>query len=225
MKGFRVAREASTTAHVATTALQIVGFWSLFLFVLPHFVHSWARELGEPSMALPFHRELGVALFALASCLGLCSAWTMSTRGQGTPLPLATARRFVASGPYRWLRNPMALAGIAQGVAVGVFRDSASVVAYALAGAFAWHAIARPPEERDLLARFGAEYERYRASVPLWSVRMPRVAAVGATVLLAASGAWLLVDAASDSVRLARGPFSLALLGVAYSTFVVRGDA
>lgn len=219
MKGFRIAREASTAKHVATTALQIVGFWSFFLFVLPHFVHAWARELGEPSMRLSLHRELGIALFALASCLGLASAWTMSTRGQGTPLPLATARRFVASGPYRRLRNPMALAGIAQGVAVGVFRDSGTVVAYAFAGAVAWHVIARPPEEHDLMHRFGAEYERYLASVPLWSVRMPRAIASALSLTLAVGAAWWLVTADGDSVRLVRAPLALALLGFAWATF------
>ena len=45
------------------------------------------------------------------------------------------------------------------------------VVGYALAGAVAWQLLVRPWEEADLLARFGAEYARYRAAVRCWVPR------------------------------------------------------
>ena len=32
--------------------------------------------------------------------------------------------------------------------------------------------VARAPEERDLLARFGEPYRRYREAVPLWRPRL-----------------------------------------------------
>jgi protein-S-isoprenylcysteine O-methyltransferase Ste14 len=46
--------------------------------------------------------------------------------------------RLVVAGPYRWVRNPMALASIAQGVAVGLILSSWLVVVYAVAGALLW---------------------------------------------------------------------------------------
>lgn len=168
---FRVARAAATAQHVAATAFQIAAFWSTFLWILPAAVQRLGTMVGEPSFALPWLAWFGPLLFALASGLGLASAFWMCTRGHGTPLPMATARDFVDSGPYRWLRNPMALAGIAQGFAVGLWRDSPLVVLYATAGGFLWHTAARPPEERDLLARFGARYADYRRTVPLWLPR------------------------------------------------------
>ncbi|MCA8950251.1 MAG: hypothetical protein KDE27_12170, partial [Planctomycetes bacterium] len=63
-------------------------------------------------------------------------------------------------------------AGIAQGVGVGLFLADWLVVGYALAGALLWHTVARPPEERDLLARFGESYRSYRDAVPLWRPRL-----------------------------------------------------
>jgi len=210
---FRIAREASTAAHVAATVLQIVAFWSTFLWLLPAAVQRVGTMLGEPSFGLPWLGWLGPMLFALASMLGLASAWLMSTRGRGTPLPMASAREFVATGPYRWLRNPMALAGITQGVAVGLWRDSPLVVLYATAGGLAWHLGARPPEERNLLARFGERYANYRRRVPLWlphlGGRIEDHVLAGCCVLLAA--VLLLSGGANGLARLALVPALLLL--------------
>ncbi|MEG8036617.1 methyltransferase [Sphingomonas sp. LR61] len=77
---------------------------------------------------------VGLVVLALASALGIASAAAMSTKGAGTPLPSASANRLVVAGPYRSVRNPMALAGITQGVAVGLLLGLWMVVVYALAG-------------------------------------------------------------------------------------------
>lgn len=96
----------------------------------------------------------------------------MATLGEGTPLPTATASKLVIAGPYIWIRNPMAVAGILQGIAVGWWLGSPAALAYACAGIAVWHYLVRPSEEADLLMRFGNDYERYRKSVGLW---IPRI--------------------------------------------------
>ena len=150
------------------SAVQIVVFWGLFLGVIPaiivFFEQRWNLHLEFPAAV----RWGGGILFVAAGALGLWSAYTMSTRGEGTPLPSAMARRLVVTGPYLFVRNPMAIAGIAQGVSVGLLAGSWLVVVYALSGSLIWNWIVRPLEEEDLEARFGAAYTSYARAVRCW---------------------------------------------------------
>jgi protein-S-isoprenylcysteine O-methyltransferase Ste14 len=103
------------------------------------------------------------------------SAVVMSMLGDGTPLPSAMPNRLVIAGPYRWIRNPMAVAGIAQGVAIGLILQSWLVVAYAVAGSLLWNYGVRPHEEYDLRERFGEEFQQYCDTVRCWIPRVPKV--------------------------------------------------
>lgn len=163
---------AAATTHVAITALQILAFWGLFLGVFPlvvaFFERRWELSVPFPSIA----GSVGVVVLVLASALGLWSAAAMSTRGNGTPLPAAMPNRLVIAGPYRFVRNPMAMAGIVQGAAVGLMLSSWLVVVYAVAGSLVWNYVVRPLEEADLEARFGDAYRRYRSAVRCWCPRL-----------------------------------------------------
>ncbi|WP_311379570.1 isoprenylcysteine carboxylmethyltransferase family protein [Arthrobacter sp. ISL-48] len=166
-------RQAAAT-HVVSTFGQIVLFWGFFLAVIPYAIafleQRWALALPFPTLAGP----AGIAVLVLASALGIWSATVMSTLGGGTPLPAAMPHRLVIAGPYRWIRNPMAAAGIVQGAAVGSILGSWLVVAYAVAGSLVWNYVVRPLEEADLKERFGEEFERYRETVRCWIPQVPK---------------------------------------------------
>lgn len=168
----RVSRMTKTAA-VGWTVAQLAVFWCVFLWILPAGIVELESRLGAPSFSHAHQSPIAAGLFVLASMLGLWSGWTMATHGDGTPLPTATAPRLVVAGPYRWVRNPMAVAGILQGIAVGWMFGSYSVITYAVLGALIWHLFVRPVEEADLQSRFGDSYTSYRRSVGLWSPRMP----------------------------------------------------
>ncbi|MGX5696352.1 methyltransferase family protein [Agromyces soli] len=174
-------------ADVLGTALEIVVFWGLFLVVIPLALAFFEQRCGLVVDAGAEGQEIGaalrwaaLALLLLASALGIWAAAVMSTKGEGTPLPAAMPNRFVIAGPYRFVRNPMALAGIAQGVAVGILLSSWLVVVYAIAGALFWHFVVRPLEEVDLETRYGDGFRRYRAAVRCW---WPRLRPVDAAVI------------------------------------------
>jgi len=171
--GFRVAPSSSTVMLFARAGLQIVIFWGLFLWLLPLAITEAEGRLGVNGFEWGGHQFAGWLLFALAGPLGLWSAVTMAMHGRGTPLPTDCAPKLVIAGPYRYLRNPMATAGILQGLAVGVILGSVGTLLYALTGAVLWHFGARPAEELDLLQRFGEPYRKYRAQVRCWVPTLP----------------------------------------------------
>ena len=184
---FRTADPAAgRRRHVHATVLQIVVFWGLFLGVLPlgiAFVeHRWRLHPALPHDAVTAASVVGAVALLLASALGIASAAAMSTEGDGTPLPSASANRLVVAGPYRSVRNPMALAGITQGAAVGLLLGSWMVVVYALAGSIVWNCVVRPLEEADLEERFGDDFRRYAARVRCWVPRWPIPARRGTAV-------------------------------------------
>lgn len=167
----RVLRSAS---YLTRTFGQIIVFWGLFLAVFPVVIAFLERRWGvDLQFSQPVHL-LGLAVLLAASALGIWSAVVMATLGDGTPLPSAMPSRLVIAGPYRWVRNPMALAGIVQGAAIGLLLSSWLVIVYAIAGSLLWNYAIRPLEEADLLERFGGQFERYRDRVRCWVPRIPR---------------------------------------------------
>lgn len=166
----REARPSSRWWVVLKTLGQTVVFWSVFLFLLPAVIFAVEGRTGLNGWRFggPACAWGGAVLFALGGSLGLASGLVMAVCGRGTPLPADCARELVVVGPYRYIRNPMAVAGLAQGVGVGLFLGSPAVVAYALVGGPVWHLFVRPWEEADLERRFGEPYRRYRAAVWCW---------------------------------------------------------
>ncbi|TDE95774.1 isoprenylcysteine carboxylmethyltransferase family protein [Occultella glacieicola] len=172
---FREARARSRWRHVAASLTQLVVFWVGFFVVVPLLLVAFERRLRVDWSALAAQPwpTVGAVLFLAASPLGFASCLTMAIAGEGTPLPAQTARQLVVAGPYRWLRNPMATAGVLQSIGAGLWFGSWTMMVAAMLGALAWHFGIRGAEEADLAARFGDPYERYRASVPVWVPRPP----------------------------------------------------
>jgi protein-S-isoprenylcysteine O-methyltransferase Ste14 len=168
---FRPAPSRSRARNLLWTAAQCVVVWGLTLVVLPLLLVELERSVGIPGFRFTGQRRLAATLFIGASVLNLTTGAFLATIGRGTPLPLASPQQLVLSGPYRFLRNPMALAGILQGAAVAIGLGSWTVLLYSAAGGVFWHVALRPAEERDLIARFGESYEAYRRGVPLWCPR------------------------------------------------------
>lgn len=165
---FRSSHTRVRSQLLIRTTIQIMVFWGVFLIVIPAIVNSfeerWNLAVKFPILVV----VAGFALLAFGTVLGVWSARAIANFGSGTPLPAAMAHHFVKRGPYAFVRNPMAIAGIVQGVAIGLFIGSWMVIVYAIAGSLLWNWLIRPHEEADLRQRFGAEYDDYAAQVSCW---------------------------------------------------------
>ena len=166
---FRASSSTSVLINALKTFIQIVCIWILTLVVIPCVLLDAFDSLSTPSPGFSFW--MGIALFVGFSILGLTSCFFMVRDGDGTPLPLDQTTKLVVSGPYRFVRNPMAVAGIGQGLALAVIFQSIPIFVYSLLGAVIWHFVVRPIEERDMVKRFGSSYLAYRERVTCWIPR------------------------------------------------------
>jgi protein-S-isoprenylcysteine O-methyltransferase Ste14 len=148
------------------TFVQIVCIWMLALVVIPYVLLDAFNSEVAPINGL--RTILGCGMFFCSSLLGLTSAYFIVHDGDGTPLPLDQTNKLVVSGPYRYVRNPMAIAGIGQGIAIAIVFVSVPILVYSFLGALVWHLVVRPFEERDMVKRFGASYADYRRNVSCW---------------------------------------------------------
>lgn len=165
---FRVAAPVARWRHLLATLVQTIVMWGTFLGLMPWCLVLLERWIGLPNFTSTWQVPVGLSGFALCGSLGLWSGFSMAWHGDGTPLPTATARKLVVVGPYRWVRNPMAIAGLGQGTAVGIALGSWSVMLGVVVGLLVWQVWVRPAEETDLEARFGDDYRHYRATVGCW---------------------------------------------------------
>ena len=170
----RPAPRSTVPVNVLKSLTYTAVLWVVFLFAFPAAI--WLLESAWGLTATRFApgalRPVAVLVFVGGALVGFWSGWVLIRLGGGTPMPFECTHRLVIAGPYRHIRNPMAAMGIAQGVAVGLYLGSSITIVYALLGAAVWNYIARPWEERDMIRRFGNEFELYRRSVPCWLPRL-----------------------------------------------------
>ena len=142
--------------------LALSAGFAAAIFVLGHFV---------PSANEPFtgHRCVAVALLMAGAIVAIAGvAQFRLAKTSVNPMVPGRASSIVATGVFGWSRNPMYL-----GMAVTLLGLSAwfsTIPGYALIPLFCMYIteFQIKPEERALLASFGAEYEAYMAKVRRW---------------------------------------------------------
>jgi protein-S-isoprenylcysteine O-methyltransferase Ste14 len=171
---FRASHTRIRSRLLVNTTVQIAVFWGVFLIIIPVIINSFEDRWNLAYKFPILLAVAGFALLALSSVIGVWSARAIANFGSGTPLPSQMANHLVARGPYAFVRNPMAIAGIVQGVAIGLLIGSWLIVVYAIIGSLLWNWLIRPHEEADLNERFGDEYRKYAERVNCWWPRFPR---------------------------------------------------
>lgn len=121
---------------------------------------SWAPPAWL-AYAAPFFLLPGAVLV-------LASGGFFVVRGRGTPALFDPPRVFVATGPYRLVRNPMYVGALFLLAGFGLLWQSATtllLIPVVFAGA---NVLVRRYEEPVLLRKFGASYQAYCHDVNRW---------------------------------------------------------
>lgn len=134
--------------------LAAVMMASLLAYLIRPGWMSWS------SLPLPaWLRWTGVPIGIAAVCLLF---WTLRSLGHNLTDTVVTRRdaALVTHGPYRWIRHPFYVSMLLAVIATSLIAAN-WFLAIVGVGAFALLALRATTEERNLVARFGRDYEEY----------------------------------------------------------------
>lgn len=146
-------------ASLVTGALFFLVLVPLILFVPAHFVST------RFSIFIPSFIELMLGI--IVTLMGLFFLfWSVSAFwiiGRGTPVPFASPTRLVTEGPFKYTRNPIKLGAVlfyfGSGTIVDTLLTGITMLVIAATIGILYH---KNIEDKELLLRFGREYEEYR---------------------------------------------------------------
>jgi len=156
----------------AGSAIFLVVAPGFVAVLVPWWISHWRIE--PPFFGTSLFRLVGVLLIVIGAIGLLDSFARFAMEGIGTPAPVFPTRHLVATGLYRYVRNPMYVALVSAILGQGLFFGSLALLEY---GAGVWllaHAFVLFYEEPTLRARFGSEYKTFCAQVPRWIPRLTR---------------------------------------------------
>ena len=126
---------------------------------------SYAYSLLSPRDSLFY---LAVFFFVLGLLLAIWSVRTFYAKGgEGTPGPWKPISNLIISGPYRYVRNPMLLGVFFLLLFESTFFTSMPFLYWFIIFFIINIIYFKTFEEKELVKRFGADYENYKNSVPL----------------------------------------------------------
>lgn len=146
----------------------------LFLIVAPGMVAGYiplALLRRGSQIETYFFTYLAIPFWTIGGVLLLWSFWNFLAQGRGTPAPVDPPKELVATGFYRYVRNPMYVGVLAVILGHFLWFGYWNLLVYAILVFLLFHTFVTYYEEPVLKRKFGAAYENYRRNVPRWIPR------------------------------------------------------
>jgi len=160
--------------RTAFVAIRAILWAAAFILLWGWLAVSARRYDARISIEVPPAARIpGIALMIPGGLLVLACVGSFVLRGQGTPAPFDPPRVFVATGPYRYVRNPMYLGAGVFLLGFGLFEGSPSILLLTAAAWVVAQIFLIVYEEPDLEDRFGSSYTDYKKAVHRWIPRRP----------------------------------------------------
>jgi protein-S-isoprenylcysteine O-methyltransferase Ste14 len=116
---------------------------------------------------------VGLSIFSIGfAAYVFCSIWLIFF-GRGPHVEFDPPKRFVSTGPYRWVRNPVVISLIVTAAGQAIYFASTGLAVFVGFIMAFGHYQATRIEEPRLRLRFGQPYEEYCRKVPRWLPRPP----------------------------------------------------
>lgn len=152
----------------AVTYVVLLG--TLVIVFLPAQLPSSWGLARPPAIHLP--QAVGLLVGVGGAALTIWCVLTFAFIGRGTPIPFDPPRRLVVRGPYRFVRNPMAIGVFLALAGAALYYGSAQLFGFSLLFVLGIHLLVVGYEEPTLRQMFGQDYEDYSRRVRRWIPRL-----------------------------------------------------
>ena len=171
--GRKILDRHQTIDHALWTT-TFVHFALGFTFGVP-IVRAVSTYQDWSGWVLPIPSVIGLILVIITGAAFLLIVVNLALKGLGAPFFISLSRKLATDWLYAWTRNPMALAGLAFFLSLGIWFQSALFVLWVLiVFAPALLFFVKVYEERELEIRFGASYREYKSRTPMLFPRKPK---------------------------------------------------
>ena len=162
-------RLSPTWSITVAGIIRLVIFYGIVPWALSRVGARYGWSEGMPSLL----NILGLVITG-GGVLVLLWCTSLHINSFSKPSPIESyPPLLLVGGPYRVSRNPMYIADLAMWLGWAFFYGSIPVLLATLCFGGILALVSVPAEERQLLARFGDEYQLYKSSVPRWIGRQP----------------------------------------------------
>lgn len=158
-----------------------IGFLLVVLGVVPSvfFLIEYRLATDIPVGAIiqsfwsQFRTLVGLAVFTTGlAAYTFCSVWLIF-HGKSPHVEFDPPKHFVATGPYRYVRNPVVITLILTAIGQAIYFASIGIGIFVVIGMIFAHYQVTKIEEPLLRKRFGESYEQFCRDVPRWIPKPP----------------------------------------------------
>ena len=150
------------------SALYAAGFFALWAWVAS-LLRPYDDALGGPLPA--WSRAVSILAVGFGAVVAAWCIGSFVVIGRGTPALFDPPRKFVARGPYRYVRNPMYIGGGLLLLGFGLYQRSPAIAVFVPVWWLLFHLLVILYEEPVLHGKFGPDYDEYRQRTPRWIPR------------------------------------------------------
>ena len=141
------------------------------LITIPLLIYFFTRNSYSYDLTSPPNFLFYIAMFFLSLGFFLAT-WSVRTfyskGGEGTPAPWKPVNILIISGPYCYVRNPMILGVVVLLLFEAAFFSSMPFLLWAIVFFVFNIFYFKIFEEKQLIKRFGTDYENYKNEVPMF---------------------------------------------------------
>jgi protein-S-isoprenylcysteine O-methyltransferase Ste14 len=155
------------------TALKSLLFLILVPGVIVGVIPPFLLFTG-PYMETGFLVYIALPLWVIGGAVILWCFWQFFSEGDGTPAPIDPPKELVATGIYKYVRNPMYVGVILMLFAEFLWLGYWYLFLYMILFFIVVHIFVTRYEEPTLKKKFGKSYSKYLEAVPRWIPKFRR---------------------------------------------------